>query len=323
MKKKFISALFFCTSSMLFGQRYVGIKECDMQRYLTVPDSVAILFVDSTTSKIILTHDSTRGYYAYRQQTNYYVSQGHLIKSEKTSYFDIGISDDESFGLSSITLTVFSCKKDTTEIIGHHSKYADEFNPCKDRDYDYYFSSKRNGCCAYLDHYELSTFPDNIPFLSYNQTLYKIISTDRYPNKKTVIYFGFDETQRYKNDKETMNLGTLNYSINQEVNGSVVFKREAGSCTNTNNKRCDIPIGLPEIKLITGRTTHTDTSYDLVKSVNSDELKCIRSYSEINKVGIMVSFYCYCSDGYQKKEYTLWFVNGEIPQKEIIVDFLK
>ena len=54
----------------------------------------------------------------------------------------------------------------------------------------------------------------------------------------------------------------------------------------------------------------------------SDNLNYIQNFSEINNVGIIVTF-MYWKNGKEssEKEYKIEFVNGEILQQEIIVEF--
>ena len=309
MRKITLLAVFIFTMFNIFGQQ--GCVE--WKAYYDIPDTCKVLFSDSSQTKISII-DHKMGHVLCRNEVTYYVYQYYLVKSEKTTKYFIGNMGE---GSNSYTLTFFEMPN--YEKVFTCTKEADMFKP--DGYYDNgYFISKHTGCCEYSDYYELSTFPENEKFLSYNKTKFEIhaksydrsISEDEY-----IIYFGYDMCPYYQDSTKTV-LGTLNYSINQKINGSVIFKKK--------NPKDQVGFGgyaPSKVQLMENGEPFDEPADDYRTTIfaHSDNLSFIKNYSEINNLGIIVTFMFYGNDRQSyEKDYKIEFVNGEILQKEIIVE---
>lgn len=116
-------------------------------------------------------------------------------------------------------------------------------------------------------------------------------------------------------------LGNLNYSINQEINGSVVFKLNKPLKVINSETFTLLKLQLMENGEPIGEPAHFHKNGKSV--VFSNKLNFLQTPSEINNLGVIATFEFW--EGGQsarvyEKEYKIEFVNGEILQKEIIVE---
>jgi hypothetical protein len=315
LMKKFILSVGFSFAILYnFGQPGCDKLKVDFR----ISDTCKVLFSDSGESNVsIITHHESGLELLYRKETTYYLYYYYLIKSEKSTKYLIGTNAE---GNSSYTLTIYDMPNyDKPQIITKDADYlkleGDFSMP--------YFISKHLGCCEYTDYYELSSFPENEKFLSYNKSRFEIHASgyDRSRSKENyVIYLGYDMCPYYQDATKTV-LGTLNYSINQKINGSVVFKKK-----NPEDK-----VGFPgfapsKIQLMeNGEPVGEPTSYyrENPIAIHSENLNYLQDASEINNLGIIVTFLFY-GEGKDRqsfeKDYKIEFVNGKVLQEEIIVE---
>lgn len=309
MKKYIISLGFVLIILDIFGQPGCVKSEANYNP----PDNGKVIFLDSGESKIVITNHEKGLDFLYKKETTYFIFEDYLVKSEKSTKYLIGTNGE---GVGSYALTFF--KMPNYEKAFTCTKDADRFEPK-----DSYFLSRKIGCCEYSDYYELSTFPANETFLTYHGNKLEVHAkrADKCnPDKKYVIYFGFNMCPYYQDTTETV-LGALNYSINQNINGSVVFKKK--------NPKDNI-----------GYAGYTPVKFQLIENgkpigepvnrygndviAHADNLSFLKNYSEINNLGIIVTF-MYWEKGKNaqqlEKDFKVEFVNGAILENEIIVEF--
>ena len=309
MKKIILSIGLSFTIFYIFGQPGCVKWKVDNK----IPDTCKVLFTDSGESSVSVVIENQQHFF-YRLETTYSLFQHYIVKSEKSTKYLLGTNAE---GNSTFTLTFLE--------VPHYEK---SFTCTKEADLFYpeggwlnfpYFLSKQTGCCSYSDYYELSTFPKNEKFLSYHTSRLEMYaqSYDRSKSQKDyAIYFGFDMCSQYL-DKSNTVLGTLNYSINQELNGSVIFKAK------TPNSFALTPTKLQLME--NGKPIEEPAHFHKTERIIafSDRLDFIQSFTEINNVGIIVTFMLWeegKSGQSYEKDFKLEFVNGKILQNEIIVE---
>ena len=311
MKKIILSIGLSFSIFCIFGQQ--GCKEILMD--YSIPENSRVIFSDTveTSATVVIREDGLD--LLYRNETNFFFFERYFVKSRRETVYCPWTMGE---GSSSYTLTFF----EKYEEVFTCSKNADLFKPEGAHSLPY-FLTKHIGCCEYTDYYELSTFPKDEKFLSYNKCRFEIHASgyDRSRSKENfIIYFGYDMCSYYQ-DTNKIVLGTLNYSINQKINGSVVFKRK-----NPTDK-----VGFPgfapsKVQLMeNGEPVGEPTSYyrENTIAINSENLNYLQDVSEINNLGIIVTFMFY-GEGKDRqsyeKDYKIEFVNGKILQNEIIVE---
>ncbi len=305
MKKIILSIGCIFIAFSIFGQPGCVQRKIDY----SIPDTCKVIFSDSGESEVSIVRYGDRQDYLHRKETKYSIFENYLVKSEKVTKYLIWTNGE---GSSSYTLTFFEMpdyKKAFT-----CNKNADLFQP--ESSDEPYLVSEKLGCCEYANYYELSTFPENKVFLSYHRNRFEVHARE-YANsmskEKYVIYFGYDKCQQYLDSTEAI-LGALNYSINQKYNGSVVFKKK--------NPKDKIYYSSSKIQLIENGEVIGESANNSWKNVItiSDNLNYLKNYSEINNLGVMVTFNCWKENERFEKEYKIEFVNGTIKQNEILVE---
>ena len=163
-----------------------------------------------------------------------------------------------------------------------------------------------DGCCGIPSICELSTIKENKTFLRYNYKFYIIQFLDPTIN----IYIGIESYPDIV-DTNTLVFAKLYYSIEQNIPDTVILKvKEKSDFKKFNTEH-------PPLLNFYTECQHDRISDDREYSVLIvRSLYNIQDYSEINNIGIKLF------SGYpNREEIILKFVNGKIPQKEIIVEF--
>jgi hypothetical protein len=280
-------------------------------------DTCKILFTDSGETRINIVIENEHPF-LYRKETTYSIFRYYIVKSEKLTKYLLGTNAE---GNSFYRLTFFEMPNYEKSFIT--TKAADLFKPEENVFFTPHFISKQTGCCEYTDYYELSTFPENEKFLSYNISRLEIHAKS-YDNSKSrenyVIYFGYDMCSYYQDTAKT-SLGTLNYSINQKINGSVVFKKKNPKDPIGFAGYAPSKIQLMENGIPIGETTSYYGENPIV--IHSDNLSFLQDFSEINNLGVIVTF-MFHEEGKDnqgcEKDFKIEFVNGKIQHEEIIVE---
>lgn len=313
MKRIGLIVGFFVMSLSIFGQP--GCREANVN--FNIPENCKVVFEDSaeTTATVVIREDGLD--LLYRKETNYFFFETYFVKSNRLTIYSPWTMGE---GVSSYTLTFFKMPNYEKEFTC--TKDADIFKPEGEHSVPY-FISKHIGCCEYTDYYELSTFPENEKFLSYNKSRLEIHAKndDRSKSKENfVIYFGYDMCSYYQDGSKTI-LGALNYSINQKINGSVIFKKK-----NPKDTIGYVGYAPSKIQLMeNGEPIGKPTSYygESPIIIPSDNLNFIQNSSEINNLGIIISF-MFHGEGKDsqscEKDFKIEFVNGKIMHEEIIVE---
>ena len=288
-------------STSIVGYTYkTNIKELSINEILQEKE---IVFNDSSNNKLLIYEDNGTTYY-HSTETNYLLTSiwlnnefdRLLIKSLKTTKYALG-----SEGCDTKIDLIFYPKLLKSKHFSY-SKKADRFELQNN-----YLISEKYGCCGAENSFELSTFPENNQFLEYNTHFYHI----EIPNSKNEIFFGVNIEPRFQDTTGLIVCG-LNYAFNSKQSGKIIFK------TKTKNQRENIVPFTPEIELI------SQSSKDKIhKNIDYDEMtawslnKC-NDFYKISNIGIRITF-MNDSNG-DEKEYNIFVENGEIKEKEIIID---
>lgn len=216
----------------------------------------------------------------------------YLTKTVKNTLYETGSEG----AFSEITMTFYP---DFSKINSFsYTKRADEFTVNNDL-----LLAKTYGCCSSPTELELSTFPGNKTFLQAKDTYY-LISV---PNSKMKIYFGITYGE---SDKTFTKICELQYSINGESTQKIIFRAKSKA---ENEKFEEFT---PDVELISTSPNDkirkmTDFTEMEAWSLNNQE-----NLTAINGVGVKLTF----EQEEKKKSYAIFFKNGKIQTKEVVID---
>ena len=273
-----------------------NIKEAS---YTDLRNSQKVLLEDSVQSRIIayqedgITHfKKTETVFGEAYDYTNNTSVNYLTKTVKNTLYD----EESEGGLSMITVTFYP--NYSTKNSFSYTKRADEFTVNNN-----ILLAKTYGCCASPTELELSTFPGNKTFLQANDWYY-VISI---PNSKMKIYLGVSPGEP---DKTLTKICELQYSINGESTQKIVFRAKSKA---ENEKFLEFTPDMELISVSSGDKVQKMIDYSEMEAWS---LNTMDNVSAINGVGVKLTF----EQEDKKKSYAIFFKNGKILTKEVVVD---